>query len=131
MSKNLIAYTDGSCYPPPNGPMQIGILLLEDDKIVKEISEQIAEKGTNNTAEYRAIIRALEEALSLGADYIEIRSDSQLVIMQLNGLYEVKKPHLKIYYNAIKSLEPKFKKVTYRWVEREQNKYADRLSKLK
>jgi len=129
MNKRIIAYTDGSCYPPPNGMMRIGIVLVENDKIIREISEELGEKGTNNTAEYRAVIRALEEAHSLGAEEIEIRSDSQLIVMQLNGLYEVKKPHLKIYYHAIKSLEPKFKKVSYNWIEREKNKYADRLSK--
>ncbi len=129
MAKKLVAYTDGSCYPPPNGRMRIGIVIVQDRKVVKEISEFLGESGTNNVAEYRAIMRAMEEAIGLGADELEIESDSQLVIRQLNGQYAIKKPHLKIFYCGIKSLESRFKHVTYRWIARGQNVYADRLSR--
>ena len=94
-----IANIDGASRGNP-GPAAVGAVLMgEDGKVLKEISEYIGE-ATNNYAEYEALIRALKEAKKIfGAELrdmgIEVRMDSELVVRQLSGLYKVKEPTLK------------------------------------
>lgn len=122
----LIIHTDGACFGNP-GPMGIGVVIYKEGKLVKEISEYIG-KGTNNIAEYSAVLRALEFAKKEGANEIEIRSDSQLLVKQLTGKYKIKSPHLKELRSKIAVFENSIK-VKYKWVPREQNELADCLSK--
>lgn len=128
----IIAYTDGACSGNP-GPMGIGAVLKLDGKTVKEVSEGIG-KGTNNIAEYAAAIRALEEALRVwGGEAkdaeVEVRSDSLLLVNQLNGKYRVKQPHLLALKHIIMELKAKFKSVKFVHIPREGNSEADGLSK--
>ena len=87
MAKLLIR-VDGSCIPNP-GNMAIGIVIYRDGELWKKINELIG-VGTNNIAEYCAVIRGLEEIKDLSADSIEFYCDSQLVVKQLNGQFKVK-----------------------------------------
>lgn len=128
----LIAYTDGACSGNP-GPMGVGAVLKLDGKIVKEVSEGIG-NGTNNVAEYTAAIRALEEALKIGGGgakdtEVEVRSDSLLLVNQLNGKYRVKQPHLLALKHKVMGLKAKFKAVKFVHVPREENSEADGLGK--
>ncbi|VVB98039.1 Ribonuclease HI [uncultured archaeon] len=122
----LIIHTDGACFGNP-GPMGIGVAAYHGRVLVRELSEYIG-KGTNNIAEYTAVVKALELAKELGESEIEIRSDSELLIKQMNGEYKVKMPHLKELKAKIRVLE-KGMKVKFKWVPREQNSAADLLSK--
>ncbi|MBU0586081.1 ribonuclease HI family protein [Candidatus Micrarchaeota archaeon] len=122
----LIIHTDGACFGNP-GPMGIGIAIYKNQKLIKEISEFIG-KGTNNIAEYSAVLRALETAKELNETEIEIRSDSQLIVKQLKGEYKVKLPHLKELKRKILSISKEMN-VNYKWIPREQNAKADELSK--
>lgn len=122
----LTAYCDGACFGNP-GPMGIGVVLWKHGKKVREISEFIG-KGTNNIAEYRAAIRALEEARHLGEQELVIRSDSQLLIRQLGGEYKVKEKHLKQLKFQIDGLCIGMH-VKFEHIDRERNKRADQLSK--
>lgn len=122
----LIIHTDGACFGNP-GPMGIGVALYKNRRQVKTLSEYIG-KGTNNIAEYTAVLRALEAAKEMGECEVEIRSDSELLIMQMNGKYKVKAPHLKQLKRKIDSLGKEMQ-VKFRWVPREQNEAADLLSK--
>ena len=88
----IIAYTDGACLGNP-GPMGIGIVIYRDGVMVEQLSEFIGD-GTNNMAEYKAIIKALETAHSMGETVVHIKSDSELVVKQLNREYRVKDPGL-------------------------------------
>jgi len=83
--------------------------------------------ATNNVAEYRAIIRGLEEAKRLGADSVACLLDSQLVVEQLNGRYRVKSPNVKPLHAKVTALRQQFALVTFEHVPREENKEADRL----
>ncbi len=83
---------------------------------------------TNNVAEYRGLIKALECAKALGVEEVHIISDSQLVVNQLKGLYKVKAPHLKELNHRAKSLLQSFRKADILFVEREKNREADRLA---
>jgi len=122
----ITAYCDGACSGNP-GPMGIGIVLWKNGEKIKEISEFIG-KGTNNIAEYNAALRALEEAKKLGEKEVIIRSDSQLLIKQLNREYKIKETHLKPLKLKIDELCLEIH-AKFEHVERERNKRADYLSK--
>jgi len=84
-------------------------------------------KATNNVAEYAALVRALERAATLGGDELEINSDSELLVKQMNGQYRVKHPDLRSLYNEARELCRRFKRVSIRHIPREENSRADRL----
>ena len=73
-------------------------------------------------AEYLAVIRGLEEAMSLGAERVQIRSDSELLVKQINGQYKVKNEGLRPLYLLVKVLMEKFTEVSFLHINREQNK---------
>lgn len=122
----MIIYTDGACSGNP-GPMGIGAVLIQNGKIVKEISEDIG-SGTNNIAEYTAVIRALQEAEKFKPQHVTVRSDSLLLIMQLNGKYRIKVPHLRELMHQVALFKKKFT-IIFEHVPRQQNARADELSK--
>ncbi|NYZ76903.1 ribonuclease HI family protein [Candidatus Micrarchaeota archaeon] len=122
----LIIYTDGACFGNP-GPMGIGVVVYKDGKKVLEISEYAGE-GTNNIAEYLALIRALETAKKIGEKEVHIKTDSQLLACQINGEYKVKNAKLKPLKAKVDGLMFGMK-VKVEHVEREKNEEADELSK--
>lgn len=122
----MIVYTDGACSGNP-GPMGIGVVVYKGGEILQQVSEAEGD-GTNNVAEYLAVKRGLEEAIQLGADAIEVRTDSRLVVQQLSGKFRIKAPHLREIKSEIDHLAEGLV-VTYIWVEREKNKLADKLAK--
>ncbi|HQD36385.1 MAG TPA: ribonuclease HI family protein [Thermodesulfovibrio thiophilus] len=119
-------YCDGASRGNP-GDAGIGCLIILDNKKI-EISEYIG-KTTNNVAEYTALIRGLEEALKERAEEIEIISDSELLVRQINGIYKVKNTKLIPLYERVKELLNKFKKYQIFHVYRENNFIADSLAK--
>lgn len=121
-------YTDGASSGNP-GPMGIGIVIWKDGKKIGEISEYIG-KGTNNVAEYTAVKKALEFAIELNEKDIVLKSDSELVIKQLNCEYKVKNLALKKIKGAIDVLiRENSLKVKFVHIARENNVSADELSK--
>ena len=124
--KRLIINSDGAAVPNP-GPAGIGALLRwADGTIAAEISEYIGD-STNNKAEFLALIVALEKALELGADHVDLRLDSELLVRQIQGKYRSKL--MKDLYDQAVSLLGEFKSYTVKHIPREQNKEADALSK--
>ena len=107
--------------------MGIGAVLLENGKKVKEVSKSIG-KGTNNIAEWSALIEGLKLAKAHGCRELEVRGDSQLIIRQITGRYKVKSENLiPLYEEAIK-LCRNFEKISFKWVQREKNADTDALS---
>ena len=86
--------------------------------------------ATNNVAEYTAMIRALEEARSLGCERIHVYTDSELMAHQINGKYAVKAAHLVPLFQRARMLMAQFDKATVTHVRRELNRRADALSNL-
>ncbi|MEM4208082.1 MAG: ribonuclease HI family protein [Candidatus Bilamarchaeaceae archaeon] len=122
----LYVYIDGACFGNP-GPMGIGVVIYKNKHKIKEISEYLGE-GTNNIAEYNALIRALEEIKKFGESKALIRTDSQLLANQMSGLYKVKNHNLKILKSkADKLLRGMDVKIEH--IPREHNTIADNLSK--
>ena len=125
--KKVVIFTDGVSQGNP-GPAAIGAIIKDErGRVITSISQGIG-RTTNNQAEYRAIIAALENAIRLGANQVEIRSDSELVVRQINGQYRVKKASLKPLYQKVKQLQSQLEGFTITHVPREQNKEADSLA---
>jgi len=122
----LIIYTDGASSGNP-GPMGLGVVIYRDGFRVEELSEYLG-IGTNNMAEYTAVIRALETAHQMKEHEVHLKSDSQLVIRQLTGEYKVKDAKLKPLKRKIDKLCHGLD-VRFEHVPREKNKEADALSK--
>ena len=125
----VVIHTDGGARGNP-GPAAIGVVVeLEKDgrrELVGEIAETIG-VATNNVAEYRALIRGLEEALRLGGTEAECLLDSKLVVEQMSGHYKVKHPNVVGLHAEAQAQARKFRQVAYRYVPRAQNAEADRL----
>jgi probable phosphoglycerate mutase len=123
----VVAYADGASRGNP-GPSSFGAVVFDaDGKELHTVSQAIGH-GTNNQAEYRGAIGALEAALGLGAKEIELRMDSELVVRQLSGRYKVRNPALLTLHNRIRYLRRQFDRVSIVHVPREQNKVADKLA---
>ena len=123
----VIICADGAARGNP-GPAAIGAT-IKDDKgnLITRISRRIG-ITTNNQAEYQAIIAALEKAISLGARYVELKSDSELVVKQINGRYKVKKAALRSLYQKVVQLTGSLEGFTIAYIPREQNAEADALA---
>ena len=113
---NLVIYTDGASRGNP-GPGAIAFLILNEKGEILRKHKHYIGACTNNVAEYRALIAALERARRLG-DEATCFSDSKLMINQLKGKYKVKKKHLKALFDRVKKIEKEFKKIEYKNVRR-------------
>ncbi|MGV8084870.1 MAG: ribonuclease HI family protein [Candidatus Bilamarchaeum sp.] len=122
----IIAYTDGACIGNP-GPMGVGIAIYKDGIRIEELSEYIGH-GTNNVAEYTAIIKAIKTARNMGETKVHIKSDSELVVKQLNNEYRVKDPQLTVLKKGVESLCVGID-IHFEHIPREKNSEADKLSK--
>lgn len=107
--------------------MGAGVVLTKGGKVIRRISRHLG-KGTNNIAEYSAVLIAVEEAKKLGAKELTIRSDSKLLVSQLRGEFKVKAPHLRELMGKIWKAS-KGMALHFEWVPRERNEKADELSK--
>jgi len=127
--ERLVIHCDGAARGNP-GPAGSGAYLTTPDgRVVDEIAEGLGET-TNNVAEYTAAILGLQRAKELGVREVLLRSDSQLLIHQLTGVYRVKSPHLQPLHRQIRDLVNAFDRVTFEHVPRERNVDADRLANL-
>ncbi len=125
--KKLIIYSDGGSRGNP-GISGIGaVLKTEDGELVCEISEYIG-IATNNQAEYKALLFALEKAKEFQPEQVDCFLDSELVVKQLNKEYKVKNKDLQPLFVKIYNNSLNFKKITYTHVRREFNKEADKLA---
>ena len=122
----LTIFTDGASLGNP-GPMGIGVVVYEGRHKVAEFGEYIGE-GTNNIAEYTAVIRALEYAKKNNAKEVHIKADSQLIVRQMTGEYKVKDEKLKPLKRNADSLCIGLH-VKFEHIPREKNGEADTLSK--
>lgn len=125
--KRLIISTDGASKGNP-GPAAIGAIIKDEQGKVIAVISQSLRRTTNNQAEYRAIIAALEQAIRLGADRVEMRSDSELVVRQINGQYRVKEASLKPLYQKVKQLQSKLESLTITHIAGQENTEAHNLA---
>ena len=125
--KTLKIFFDGSSHGNP-GPSGIGIIVFDESGRVLDKFSRFIGFGTNNEAEYRALIEALRKAMQLGAEKVELYSDSELVVNQIRGVYSVKDEKLKRLHLKCVELLKNFKEYEISYVPRELNAEADRLA---
>ena len=125
--QRVVIFTDGASQGNP-GPAAIGATIEDEQgKLITTISQPI-DQATNNQAEYRAVIAALERAIRLGANQVDMHSDSELVVRQINGRYRVKKASLKPLHQQVKQLQSQLKGFTIVHIPRSENAEADQLA---
>lgn len=145
-------YTDGASRGNP-GDSSIGASLLVRNELhelqeVAWLSERLPEQTTNNVAEYTALIKGLTLVLNqrvldqrglnqrvldqrvLNQRGLDVYSDSELLVKQINGVYQVSAAHLQPLYEQARELLGKFERATLRHIPREQNRRADQLANL-
>ena len=121
----MVLFCDGASRGNP-GPGAYGFVLYHNEDVVFEDGQKLGQV-TNNIAEYTGLIRGLEAALKHGASSITVKSDSELMVRQLNGIYKVKTPHILVLFQEARALLQQFKKTQILHVRREENKRADSL----
>jgi probable phosphoglycerate mutase len=125
----IVANVDGGARGNP-GPAGYGAIIKDEhQQVLAELYDGIG-INTNNVAEYRGLIAALEWALDHGHRRLHVRSDSQLIVQQMLGHYRVKHAGLIPLYQRAKRLAAEIGQVTFEHVRREHNQEADRLSNL-
>jgi len=120
------AYFDGASRGNP-GPASVGYVLVDDSGIVTEGGETIG-TATNNQAEYKALIRAIEVARDYGFDDIHIRGDSELIVKQVRGEWDTNDPELRKNRVRVRELLTDFDDWQIEHVPREINDRADQLA---
>lgn len=123
-----VAMADGGSRGNP-GVAGYGAVVLDThaDLVLAERAEYIGVES-NNVAEYRGLIAALEAAVELGLPEIEIRMDSKLVVEQMSGRWKIKHPSMQKLALQARRLAEQIDRVDYVWIPRAQNSHADRLA---
>jgi probable phosphoglycerate mutase len=119
-------FTDGGARGNP-GPAAYGYVIEGEDGTVLAAHGERIGVATNNVAEYRALIAGLEKALELAVPEVEVVSDSELLVKQMNGEYRVKNAALQQLSLQASRLAREIGRVSYTAVRREHNELADRL----
>jgi len=123
----IIAYVDGGARGNP-GPAGYGVRIeTVDGTPVEEFCEAIG-VATNNVAEYRGLIAALEWAKTHGHRRLHVRSDSLLLVQQMLGAFKVKNAGLQPLHATARQLAAEIGRVTFEHVGRARNAHADRLA---
>lgn len=124
----VIVEADGGSRGNP-GPAGYGTVVWSQDRATMLAeSKQAIGHATNNVAEYRGLIAGLQKAAELGASEVEVHMDSKLVVEQMAGRWRVKHPDLAPLHQQATALSTQFDRVSYEWIPRAKNSYADRLA---
>ena len=123
----LKIYTDGAARGNP-GPAACAFLFVHNDEIIHEGCYYIG-TATNNTTEYQAIINALMTAERFHRGHLQVYSDSNLAVQQINKKWKINKPHLSKLCSEVYRLREKYEKVEFFHVGR-SNPFIERCDKL-
>jgi len=123
----MVINTDGASRGNP-GPAAVGVVFAEKDGPELCVHFEAIGRTTNNVAEYRAAVIALEHCRRWKVDRVHLLMDSELIVRQLTGAYRVKSPDLRPLYQQVVFLSKGLKEFRVRHVRREQNAHADALA---
>jgi ribonuclease HI len=126
LGERLIVNVDGGSRGNPGPAAAAAIVRDADGNLLEERGELIGE-GTNNVAEYRALLLGISRAAELGASEVELVGDSELVVRQVQGTYKVKDAALRELHAQVRDALRQFETWSIRHVRREQNEDADLL----
>ena len=125
----LVISADGASSGNP-GPAAIGAVIKSGrGEILARISKRIGQT-TNNQAEYQALIVALEKAVELGADEVDIKLDSELLVRQVYGSYRVKAQGLKPLHQRVRKLLGRFERFSITHIPGRHNIEAHQLAHM-
>lgn len=124
--EKLTVFIDGASRGNP-GDSSVGIVVYGDGEFLEEKGKNIG-MGTNNIAEYIALIFALIECLKFNIKKIEIKSDSLLLVKQIRGEYKIKNEYLKKLKIIADELIKRYKTFEIVHIPREENKKADKVA---
>jgi ribonuclease HI len=120
-------YFDG-CSKGNPGLSGAGAVIYKNGEEIWSNSYFVSDSATNNVAEYFGLIRGLKRAIKMNIRHLIVKGDSQLIIKQMTGQYQVKSESMIELYNIAKELETQFENISYEHVYRKYNKRADQLS---
>ena len=123
----LNLYTDGACRGNP-GNGGAGAVLIDEKGNTVATAKEFLGLCTNNIAEYKALILGLEEALKRGYGKLHVFMDSELLVKQISGSYQVKSSHLKVLMQDVKRLLSSLDEYTVEHIDRSKNHIADLLA---
>src|ERR1700722_12910228 len=124
-----IANIDGASRGNP-GPASYAVVIRDPEgKVALELAKRLG-RETNNVAEYYALLAALDYAAANGITALRIRSDSELLVRQMQGRYKVKSPELKPLYERAQKVVRQLGYFAIEHVRREQNRDADALANV-
>lgn len=124
-STDLTVNIDGAARGNP-GPAAFAYVIRTEASIIARHAGKLG-STTNNLAEYTALVRALEHLVKLAPHRVLIRSDSELLVKQMNGLYKVKNENLRELYEEARELARQIPHLELRHVRRDENSEADQL----
>ena len=123
----LEIFTDGASRGNP-GPASIGVVFkMKDGVELAEYNEAIG-RATNNVAEYRAVVAALEHCRRWKVKRVHLNMDSELIVRQLHGTYRVKSPDLRPLYQQVVFLSKGLEEFQVKHIKRALNGHADALA---
>ena len=128
-SPHVIVHIDGASRGNP-GPAAYGVVMESADGSRLAAFSGYLGKTTNNVAEYQGLLAALDHALSKRYLRVHVQTDSELMALQIKGVYKVKNPGLKPLWEAAVQLIGRFESFSIEHVRRERNREADRLANL-
>ena len=124
---HLIAHADGAARGNP-GPAAYGLVLQTTaGRDLRLLAKRIGH-ATNNVAEYRGAIAAVEAALDLGATTLDLHLDSELIVRQLQGRYRVRNAALKLLHDRLRALTDQLDEFHIHHIARQRNARADALA---
>ena len=123
---SAVANIDGGARGNP-GPAGYGVRITQDDGTIVELKESLG-IATNNVAEYNGLLAALRWGVEHGLKTLSVRSDSELLVKQMKGVYRVRSAGLQPLHDEARALARAIGRVTFEHVRREFNKDADRLA---
>jgi len=128
MTRSVIVEADGGSRGNP-GPAGYGAVVRDaaTGEVLREVAAGIG-LASNNVAEYRGLIAGLEAALDVGADDVDVRMDSLLVVNQMSEKWRIKHEAMRPLASQAAALVRRFRRVRFAHIPRELNKHADRLA---
>jgi len=115
--RELRTYSDGASRGNP-GPAAAAIKIVDENGVVVKKFSKFLGRKTNNQAEYEALIEALQLARGFTKGYMHCFLDSELVVKQLNGEYQVRNPRLEVLWLKVRELQQHFQSVHFNHISR-------------
>jgi ribonuclease HI len=125
--QEFFIYSDGASRGNPGEAGAGAVICDARGRTIKELKAWLG-MTSNNVAEYRALLLAVEKALELGARKVTVFLDSELVVRQLRGEYRVREPHLKSLHQEALEVLNRFSQYSILYIPREENRRADQLA---